>query len=64
MFTKWPVDALLKTTYTACVPVVGVMPAVRNAIRHALGLGIDTLPITPARILEALAARKTTVDAR
>ena len=45
-------------------PLVGVMPAVRNAIRHALGLGIDTLPITPARILEALAARKTTADAR
>ena len=45
-------------------PLVGVMPAVRNAIRHALGLGIDTLPITPARILEALAARKKTADAR
>jgi len=45
-------------------PLVGVMPAVRNAIRHALGFGIDTLPITPARILEALAARKKTADAR
>ncbi len=45
-------------------PLVGVMPAVRNAIRHALGLGIDTLTITPARILEALAARKKTADAR
>lgn len=45
-------------------PLVGVMPAVRNAVRHALGLGIDTLPITPARILEALAARKKTADAR
>jgi CO/xanthine dehydrogenase Mo-binding subunit len=45
-------------------PLVGVMPAVRNAIRHALDLGIDTLPITPARILEALAARKKTADAR
>ena len=44
-------------------PLVGVMPAVRNAIRHALDLGIDTLPITPARILEALAAR-TSADAR
>jgi CO/xanthine dehydrogenase Mo-binding subunit len=40
-------------------PLVGVMPAVRNAIRHALGgVGIDALPITPARILEALAAQK------
>jgi CO/xanthine dehydrogenase Mo-binding subunit len=40
-----------------------VMPAVRNAIRHALGIGIDQLPITPARILEALAARKASADA-
>ncbi len=39
-------------------PLVGVMPAVRNAIRHALGIGIDALPITPARILEALAAQR------
>ena len=39
-------------------PLVGVMPAVRNAIRHALGIGIDALPITPARILEALAAER------
>jgi xanthine dehydrogenase molybdenum-binding subunit len=39
-------------------PLVGVMPAVRNAIRHALGIGIDVLPITPARILEALAAQR------
>ena len=39
-------------------PLVGVMPAVRNALRHALGFGIDELPLTPARILEALAARK------
>jgi xanthine dehydrogenase molybdenum-binding subunit len=44
-------------------PLVGVMPAVRNAIRHALGIGIDQLPITPARILEALAARKASADA-
>jgi CO/xanthine dehydrogenase Mo-binding subunit len=34
------------------------MPAVRNALRHALGFGIDELPLTPARILEAIAARK------
>jgi len=45
-------------------PLVGVMPAVRNAVRHALGIGLDTLPITAARILEALAARKTSADAR
>jgi CO/xanthine dehydrogenase Mo-binding subunit len=29
------------------------MPAVRNAIRHALGVGINELPITAARIVEA-----------
>jgi len=34
------------------------MPAVRNALRHALGFGIDALPLTPARILEAIAARR------
>jgi CO/xanthine dehydrogenase Mo-binding subunit len=39
-------------------PLVGVMPAVRNALRHALGFGIDALPLTPARILEAIAARR------
>ncbi|HYB71386.1 MAG TPA: xanthine dehydrogenase family protein molybdopterin-binding subunit [Candidatus Bathyarchaeia archaeon] len=39
-------------------PLVGVMPAVRNALRHALGFGIDALPLTPARILDAIAARK------
>ncbi|MFI5377574.1 MAG: xanthine dehydrogenase family protein molybdopterin-binding subunit, partial [Candidatus Rokuibacteriota bacterium] len=39
-------------------PLVGVMPAVRNALRDALGFGIDALPLTPARILEAIAARR------
>ena len=39
-------------------PLVGVMPAIRNAVRHALGFGIDELPLTPARILDALRARE------
>jgi hypothetical protein len=33
------------------------MPAVRNALRHALGFGIDALPITAARVLDAISAR-------
>jgi xanthine dehydrogenase molybdenum-binding subunit len=33
-------------------PLIGVMPAVRNAVRHALGFGINELPITAARIVE------------
>jgi CO/xanthine dehydrogenase Mo-binding subunit len=43
-------------------PLVGVMPAVRNALRHALGFGLDALPITAARVLEAVSARS--ADAR
>jgi CO/xanthine dehydrogenase Mo-binding subunit len=35
-------------------PLIGVMPAIRNAVRHALGVGIDTLPMTSARLLDAL----------
>jgi CO/xanthine dehydrogenase Mo-binding subunit len=35
-------------------PLIGVMPAVRNAVRHALGIGIDELPMTAARVLDAL----------
>ena len=37
-------------------PLIGLMPAVRNAVRHALGVGINRLPLTPARSLDALAA--------
>jgi CO/xanthine dehydrogenase Mo-binding subunit len=38
--------------------LVGVMPAVRNAVRHALGFGIDELPLTAARVLDAIGARR------
>jgi len=41
-------------------PLVGVMPAVRNALRHALGFGINQLPLTAARVLEAIASRRGT----
>ena len=44
-------------------PLVGVVPAVRNAVRDALGIGVDALPITPARLLEAIAAKRR-ADAR
>ena len=39
-------------------PLIGVMPAVRNAVRHALGIGIDELPMTAARILDALGRQR------
>jgi CO/xanthine dehydrogenase Mo-binding subunit len=35
-------------------PLIGVMPAIRNAVRHALGVPVDDLPMTAARVLEAL----------
>jgi len=34
------------------------MPAVRNAVRHALGFGINELPLTAARVLEAISSRR------
>lgn len=40
-------------------PLIGVIPAVRNAVRHAIGVGIYQLPLTSARVLHALAARRT-----
>jgi 4-hydroxybenzoyl-CoA reductase subunit alpha len=38
--------------------LAGFLPALTNAIADALGLAIDTLPVTPDRILEALAQRQ------
>jgi xanthine dehydrogenase molybdenum-binding subunit len=35
----------------------GVAPAVVNAVNHALGTELRTVPLTPARILQALAGR-------
>jgi len=36
------------------IPMDGVAPAVGNAILHATGANIDTLPITPENIWRAL----------
>jgi xanthine dehydrogenase molybdenum-binding subunit len=35
-------------------PLLGVAPAVRNAILHAIGRGLNALPMTPDRVLESL----------
>jgi xanthine dehydrogenase YagR molybdenum-binding subunit len=33
-------------------PLMGVLPAVRNAIYHATGIQVNELPITSAKILD------------
>lgn len=38
-------------------PLVGVIPAVRNAVLHAIGVGIYKLPLTSAQVLDALKVR-------
>ena len=38
------------------IPVDGVAPAVRNAILDATGVALDTLPLTPERVWNALRA--------
>jgi len=35
-------------------PIVGVAPAIANAVRSAAGVGVCSLPITPEKILQAL----------
>jgi CO/xanthine dehydrogenase Mo-binding subunit len=37
-------------------PLVGVAPAVRNAIYNATGARLDEIPLTPDRVLAALRA--------
>ena len=39
-------------------PVVGVAPAVINAIQDAIGVEFQEIPVTPEKVLAALAARK------
>jgi CO/xanthine dehydrogenase Mo-binding subunit len=39
-------------------PVVGVAPAVLNAVHDAIGIDFTEIPVTPEKILAALAARK------
>lgn len=36
------------------LPMNGLAPALRNALRHALGISVNQLPATPERILDAL----------
>lgn len=36
------------------IPIDGVAPAVRNAVKNATGAAIDTLPLTPERVWRAL----------
>ena len=36
------------------ISTVGVAPAVVNAVNHALGTRLSTLPLTPERIVAAL----------
>lgn len=39
-------------------PVITVAPAVRNAILHATGVAINSLPLSPQKLLEAFAEAK------
>ncbi|HET9370401.1 MAG TPA: molybdopterin cofactor-binding domain-containing protein [Vicinamibacterales bacterium] len=45
-------------------PLLPIMPAVANAVFDAVGVRIDEVPITPEKILKALAARASGKDAR
>jgi CO/xanthine dehydrogenase Mo-binding subunit len=38
-------------------PIVGLAPAIANALTHATGVRLNTLPMTPERVLRALKAR-------
>ena len=38
--------------------LAGFLPALTSAIADAVGLRVDTLPVTPDRLLEALAKRQ------
>ena len=39
------------------VPCIGVAPAVANAVYNAIGIRFTRLPITPDRVLQALAGQ-------
>jgi CO/xanthine dehydrogenase Mo-binding subunit len=39
-------------------PLIGVMPAIRNAVRHAVGVEINELPLSGPRLIEAWRHRK------
>ena len=44
-------------------PLHPAIPAIANAIFDAVGIRIDKLPITPMKILRALAAQQEGLDA-
>lgn len=39
-------------------PIVGIAPAINNALGNALGLRLDKLPLTSERVLRALRSRR------
>ena len=41
-------------------PIVGAAPAIRNAVRDAIGISINEIPMTPVRIMDALRQKKAT----
>jgi 4-hydroxybenzoyl-CoA reductase subunit alpha len=45
-------------------PLLPIMPAVANAVYDAVGVRIDEVPITPEKIMKALAEKKTGRDPR
>ena len=38
-------------------PAIPVAPALRNAVLHATGVAMDTIPMTPQRLIEAFQAK-------
>jgi xanthine dehydrogenase YagR molybdenum-binding subunit len=39
-------------------PVISTAAAIANAVAHAIGVRVMSLPITPRKVLEALAAKE------
>ena len=38
-------------------PAIPVAPALRNAVLHATGVAMDTIPMTPQRLIETFQAK-------
>ena len=39
-------------------PIVGMAPAIRNAVKNAVGITLNEIPMTPVRVMEALKKQK------
>ena len=39
-------------------PIVGAAPAIRNAVRNAIGVSMYEIPMTPVRVMDALRKKK------